>query len=61
MKKQWTDQYNAEHNAERAEKVDDKLEHLRMLKAENPKASQRKLAEMMGISAMYVSKLMKKL
>ena len=57
MKKQWIDQYNAE----RAEKVDDKLEQLRMLKAENPKVSQRKLAEMMGISTMYVSKLMKKL
>lgn len=50
-----------QYNAERAEKVNDKLEQLRKLKEDNPKLSQRKLAEMMGVSAMYVSKLMKKL
>lgn len=42
-------------------KSNDKLEQLRKLKEDNPKLSQRKLAEMMGVSAMYVSKLIKKL
>lgn len=50
-----------QYNAKRAEKVNDKLEQLRKLKEDNPKLSQRKLAEMMDVSAMYVSKLMKKL
>lgn len=50
-----------QYNAKRAEKVTNKLEQLRKLKEDNPKLSQRKLAEMMGVSAMYVSKLMKKL
>lgn len=50
-----------QYNAERAEKVNDKLEQLKKLKEDNPKLSQRKIAKMMGVSAMYISKLMKKL
>lgn len=50
-----------QYNAERTEKVNDKLEQLRTLKTENPKVSQRKLAEMMGVSKSYINKLMKEL
>lgn len=43
------------------EKSNSKLEQLRTLKAENPKASQRKLAEMMGISVGLINRLHKQL
>ena len=50
-----------QYNAERAEKVNDKLEQLRKLKEDNPKLSQRKLAEMMGVSQSTIRNLFKKL
>lgn len=50
-----------QYNAERAEKVNSNLEQLRKLKKNNPKASQRKLAEMMGVSKSYINKLIKEL
>ena len=42
-------------------KSNDKLEQLRALKTENPKASQRKLAEMMGLSKSQINRLIKQL
>jgi len=50
-----------QYNAKRAEKVNDRLEQLRALKAENPKASQRKLAEIMGVSQSTIRNLVKRL
>ena len=44
-----------------AEKTDNKLERLRELKQANPKASQRKLAEMLGISKSHINRLIKEL
>ena len=44
-----------------AEKTDNKLERLRELKQANPKASQRKLAEMMEVSQSTIRNLVKQL
>lgn len=50
-----------QYNVKRAEKVSDKLEKLRKLREDNPKASQRKLAEMMGVSQSTIRNLVKQL
>ena len=50
-----------QYNAQRAEKVSDKLEKLRKLREDNPKASQRKLAEMMEVSQSTIRNLVKQL
>lgn len=42
-------------------KTNDKLEQLRKLKEDNPKLSQRKLAEMLGISKTHINRLIKEL
>lgn len=51
----------AEYNNARKVQVMDKLEQLKELKLENPKASQRKFAEIMGVSQSTVRNLMKQL
>lgn len=50
-----------QYNVKRAEKVSDNLEKLRKLRENNPKASQRKLAEMMGVSQSTIRNLVKQL
>lgn len=49
-----------QYNAQRAERVNEKLEQLRMLKIEHPTISQRKLAEMMSVSQSTIRNLIKK-
>ena len=50
-----------QYNAKRAEQVDSKIEQLKQLKELHPKASQRKLAEMMGVSQSTIRNLTKQL
>ena len=51
----------AEYNQERAEKKESKLDQLKRTMEENPHASQRQIAKIMGISEGYVRKLKKQL
>lgn len=50
-----------QYNAERSGKINSNLEKLRKLKENNPKASQRKLAVMLGVSQSTIRNLVKKL
>lgn len=49
----------SEYNAERKAQQNERLEQIKQLKAENPKLSQRKLAEITGYSLGLVNKLIK--
>lgn len=50
-----------QYNAERAEKVIDKLEQLRKLKEDNPTATLQGLADMLGVSKSTIKRLNRKL